>query len=77
MSAMFYFFSKAAYYREWNNWAEWTTCNKTCGSGFQSRQRECEPQTDTRTLYCLGESVQEIICNNCPCSGRISQHSNK
>lgn len=48
----------------WSSWSAWTTCSKTCGCGIQTRTRTCDnPKPANNGTFCLGDGVQEQICN--------------
>uniref|UniRef100_A0A8C6L2E9 ADAM metallopeptidase with thrombospondin type 1 motif 7 n=1 Tax=Nothobranchius furzeri TaxID=105023 RepID=A0A8C6L2E9_NOTFU len=52
----------------WAPWSEWSVCSRTCGSGVQSAQRDCDdPVPKYRGKYCLGERLKYRICNIDPC----------
>ena len=50
---------------QWNAWASWSNCSKSCASGYQYRLRTCSArQTDA----CAGKSREFQSCNmNVPC----------
>ncbi|XP_045176953.2 cartilage intermediate layer protein 1-like [Mercenaria mercenaria] len=53
----------------WTYWQEWSKCTKTCGTGVQSRQRECKaPAPSHGGGLCKGSGVQLKNCSqwNCP-----------
>lgn len=53
----------------WASWSEWSTCTRTCGSGVQSAQRDCDnPLPVHRGRYCLGERRRYRVCNPSPCA---------
>ncbi|XP_044178032.1 coadhesin-like [Acropora millepora] len=48
----------------WSSWSAWTACSKTCGKGIQTRTRICDnPKPANNGTFCLGDGVQEQICN--------------
>ena len=52
----------------WQDWAEWQTCNTTCGGGYQVRVRQCElPKFSGDD--CEGESQDWQSCNTHHCPG--------
>lgn len=53
----------------WGNWTEWTQCSRECGSGRQSRTRECIV-TDKAAINCTGDRVQIQECNTHPCPSK-------
>ncbi len=50
--------------RTWTEWSDWTPCSGACGSGRQSRRRECDLQD---ALGCVGDTVQIRECNKNDC----------
>ena len=64
----------------WGSWNEWSVCSKTCGSGTQTRTRECNnaaPQFEGNN--CIGEfSESRYYCNafNCPGMSEEQQYFN-
>ncbi|XP_067938990.1 coadhesin-like [Watersipora subatra] len=68
-----------AAYGHWSYWAEWSSCSKTCGGGYQSRTRECERPYHVYGEYrgCLGEESETRVCNSnhCPVDGGWSAWS--
>ncbi|XP_013411289.1 uncharacterized protein LOC106174328 isoform X4 [Lingula anatina] len=60
------------------NWSSWSTCNVTCGGGFQSRTRTCtNPVPQNGGADCVGDRLQLQQCNTqgCPVDGGYSQWS--
>eukprot|EP00795_Rhopilema_esculentum_P001382 gene1382-15786_t len=57
----------------WGQWLTFSTCNKTCGYGFQHRHRRCDnPAPSNGGEDCYGQSVEEMEgCNPhlCPTNG--------
>jgi len=55
----------------WSVWGNWTSCNKTCGTGAQTRYRVCNnhttPQLLTKKTTCQGKKQQTRQCNNKKC----------
>ncbi|KAL5017646.1 hypothetical protein ScPMuIL_007235 [Solemya velum] len=55
---------------DWTDWTQWTSCDLTCGTGKQTRRRECLGQAHDGA-DCPGDKVKVKICNdfNCPVDG--------
>ncbi|KAM9446411.1 A disintegrin and metalloproteinase with thrombospondin motifs 12-like [Clarias gariepinus] len=52
----------------WGQWSTWSHCSRTCGSGVQSADRECDkPKPAFGGKYCTGERKRYRICNTAPC----------
>ncbi|XP_027023678.2 A disintegrin and metalloproteinase with thrombospondin motifs 7 isoform X2 [Tachysurus fulvidraco] len=52
----------------WGQWSTWSHCSRTCGSGVQSADRECDkPKPAFGGKYCTGERKRYRICNTVPC----------
>ena len=47
----------------WTKWTEYGKCSVTCGTGSQSRSRQCENGDD-----CVGANIETKSCNLSPCS---------
>lgn len=49
---------------EWDNWKEWQSCSKSCGTGVQKRYRVCR-----NSFYgeCSGNARQQRHCNKHDC----------
>ena len=55
----------------YSRWTEWSECSKSCGWGYQSRDRKCnspEPSRGGKDCTDLGESseVQDCMIIECP-----------
>ena len=48
-------------------WSEWSTCSLTCGSGEQTRTRECDQNCDDIQTDELSETQS---CNDDDCPGK-------
>ncbi|KAG7490435.1 A disintegrin and metalloproteinase with thrombospondin motifs 12-like [Solea senegalensis] len=52
----------------WGQWSTWSHCSKTCGTGVQSADRECNnPKPEFGGKYCTGERKRYRTCNTKPC----------
>ncbi|XP_060763669.1 A disintegrin and metalloproteinase with thrombospondin motifs 7 [Neoarius graeffei] len=52
----------------WGQWSTWSHCSRTCSSGVQSADRECDkPKPAFGGKYCTGERKRYRICNTVPC----------
>ncbi|KAK3539221.1 hypothetical protein QTP86_030738, partial [Hemibagrus guttatus] len=52
----------------WGQWSTWSHCSRTCGSGVQSADRECdEPKPAFGGKYCTGERKRYRMCNTLAC----------
>ena len=57
----------------WTDWSDWSTCPVTCGTGIQSRHRNC---TDFECGgYCDGPESETQLCNTdcCPVNGNWTE----
>ena len=54
----------------WCSWAIWGDCSEICGDGIKTRTRvcECPPKKGVGSL-CLGDGLQNSICNEATCLG--------
>lgn len=54
---------------EWDAWSTWDSCSTTCGTGLQSRQRNCSnPRPSNGGEHCFGESTDYRSCHLTYCS---------
>ncbi|XP_054466646.1 A disintegrin and metalloproteinase with thrombospondin motifs 12 [Anoplopoma fimbria] len=52
----------------WGQWSTWSHCSRTCGTGVQSAERECNsPKPEFGGKYCTGERKRYRTCNTKPC----------
>lgn len=52
----------------WGAWSSWSSCSRTCSSGTQSAERQCNnPTPKYGGSYCLGERKRFRICNTKAC----------
>ncbi|XP_030000129.1 A disintegrin and metalloproteinase with thrombospondin motifs 12-like [Sphaeramia orbicularis] len=52
----------------WGPWSTWSYCSRTCGTGVQSAERECNnPKPEFGGKYCTGERKRYRTCNTKPC----------
>ncbi|XP_066910705.1 macrophage mannose receptor 1-like isoform X2 [Clytia hemisphaerica] len=54
----------------YNQWSEWTTCDKTCGKGYQERERVCNnppPSRGGKDCSVLGEPSEVRQCQLAVC----------
>uniref|UniRef100_A0A8C6WFW9 ADAM metallopeptidase with thrombospondin type 1 motif, 12 n=1 Tax=Neogobius melanostomus TaxID=47308 RepID=A0A8C6WFW9_9GOBI len=52
----------------WGPWSTWSYCSRTCGTGVQSADRECNsPKPEFGGKYCTGERKRYRTCNTKPC----------
>ncbi|XP_013867217.1 A disintegrin and metalloproteinase with thrombospondin motifs 12 [Austrofundulus limnaeus] len=52
----------------WGQWSKWSHCSRTCGTGVQSADRECNnPKPEFGGKYCTGERKRYRTCNTKPC----------
>jgi len=58
----------------WGQWFPWTTCDKTCNTGWQIRQRLCDsPPPSFGGPDCQGNKQEKAACNTqlCPVNGQF------
>uniref|UniRef100_A0A8C7VBG6 SCO-spondin n=1 Tax=Oryzias sinensis TaxID=183150 RepID=A0A8C7VBG6_9TELE len=54
----------------WGQWAAWTQCSLSCGTGLQSRRRSCDnPAAQGSGRGCMGAAEQTKDCNTQTCKG--------
>uniref|UniRef100_A0A1A7WAZ4 ADAM metallopeptidase with thrombospondin type 1 motif, 12 n=1 Tax=Iconisemion striatum TaxID=60296 RepID=A0A1A7WAZ4_9TELE len=52
----------------WGPWSKWSHCSRTCGTGVQAADRECNnPKPEFGGKYCTGERKRYRTCNTKPC----------
>ncbi|XP_031161560.1 A disintegrin and metalloproteinase with thrombospondin motifs 12 [Sander lucioperca] len=52
----------------WGQWSTWSHCSRTCGTGVQSAERECNnPKPEFGGKYCTGERKRYRTCNTKSC----------
>ncbi|XP_078681317.1 cartilage intermediate layer protein 2-like isoform X1 [Branchiostoma floridae x Branchiostoma belcheri] len=59
----------------WSAWSVWSPCDKTCGTGTQTRTRECDnPTPQFGGDDCVGDKEETRTCNTqeCPVDGMWS-----
>jgi len=55
---------------EWAPWNLVGSCSKSCGSGYQERQRTCDaPPPSNGGAPCTGPDWDQVVCNTQPCPG--------
>ena len=54
---------------EWDEFGEWTSCSKTCGSGEHSRTRTVKTIQKNGGDSCPGEATEIQSCNTDSCPG--------
>ena len=57
---------------QWSSWDTWTTCSKTCGIGFGTRERSRTVQTPAKNDGLPCEGSRDVIekCTIKPCPGK-------
>lgn len=75
------FFCLFAVHGNWNEWSEFTTCDKTCGEASKTRSRVCNnPPAEHGGLECLmtgtidtrgKEETETEDCNNPVCISKL------
>jgi hypothetical protein len=53
---------------KWGEFTQWTTCNQTCGTGGQTRERVVEREATKGGANCTGSAkeIQECVIIECP-----------
>ncbi|VDI76373.1 Hypothetical predicted protein [Mytilus galloprovincialis] len=54
----------------WEGWSSWSECTRSCGSGIQTRHRQCLNQMNTKDGYkadCNGNGSNSRSCHTEPC----------
>ena len=54
---------------KWSEFSNWGECSKSCGGGFQFRERTIERLARNGGRPCLGDTHERRQCNSneCPC----------
>ncbi|XP_053404882.1 A disintegrin and metalloproteinase with thrombospondin motifs adt-1-like [Mercenaria mercenaria] len=53
---------------QWSSWVSWSNCHVTCGTGTQTRARNCsEPAPSGGGHFCEGQSLETQDCTEGPC----------
>ncbi|CAH8874719.1 unnamed protein product [Trichobilharzia szidati] len=64
---------------EWGSWTPWSACTATCGAGLSQRRRRCDsPPPSNGGRPCVGEAVEDVMCEGlppCPVGGSWSPWS--
>ncbi|CAL8103250.1 unnamed protein product [Calicophoron daubneyi] len=48
---------------EWSNWSSWSACSRSCGTGLQTRERECsQPAPQFGGRLCPGSAKEVQTC---------------
>ncbi|XP_023806195.1 SCO-spondin [Oryzias latipes] len=56
----------------WGQWAAWTQCSLSCGTGLQSRRRSCDnPAAQGSGRGCVGAAEQTKDCNTQTCKDSV------
>lgn len=60
---------------KWGSWSEFSSCSKTCGGGYQYRERS-KTVIERYGGSCPGRNIEEKSCNNqnCPVEVSCGQH---
>ena len=57
---------------QWSKFSEWTDCDKTCGGGFQYRERSIKLLARKGGKPCKGEAREKRKCNNRKCARKLT-----
>ena len=61
----------------WAQWASWSSCNVSCGGGYQMRQRNCSFQDGApKGKSCPGKDSDRRSCNINECPGMKKRNRN-
>lgn len=53
-----------------SDWSAWDTCTVTCGTGTQTRDRDCtSPEPAYGGTNCAGDFIESQSCDEGPCPG--------
>ncbi|XP_078333125.1 SCO-spondin-like isoform X2 [Crassostrea virginica] len=53
----------------WTSWSSWTPCSVTCGTGIETRTRNCSnPTPENGGQACSGQGIDTRQCNNTACT---------
>lgn len=54
----------------WSSWSGWSSCSKSCGTGFLERSRSCtRPAPSSGGKPCPGAARESSWCNSHACPG--------
>ena len=59
----------------WSDWTRWTSCSKSCGTGFRERSRSCtQPAPKFGGKTCPGAAHESHGCNTHSCPGKRMEY---
>lgn len=54
----------------WSSWHSWSSCDRTCGNGTQTRTRDCgNPAPQDGGMSCPGVNHETNVCKQGKCPG--------
>ena len=58
---------------QWGEWSSYTSCSRTCGTGYKKRIRNCNnPPSSNGGKDCIGSKTLNTTCNHRECPGTLN-----